>query len=280
MSDISDFELESVITLAEAAVDTYCQTVHEYKAQHQMSPWPGFGRRIYLNSTPAPVVSIEQALYQYGMIQGSGNPLSITIDPSTILVDDTNDFVLVTTFTTSSGVVAGPSYVNPRNSFVILDYHTGWFLPQLGESLYYNGTGAQYQSRRSFWIAIQPTLSPNVRILPTLPLPPVIYVNGVSQPSGNYTIDYMNGIVEFVSGSEPVPSAKITADYTYAIPDAVREATRLTCVPILAERSAYAAGLVGVRQLASAGIEATARDEIDLSPRAKLLLQNFVSRGI
>lgn len=279
VTNLPDLNLELIITLCEAAVDTYCQTELQYKSWHQVSQFKGLGKRIYLNSVPAPVLIIDAAVVQIGMIQSSGNPQTLVLDPKTIEVNDTNDYI---TLTSLAPLVQASANVNVwyndyQDDMVILDYHTGFFLPQHGELLFANNVGNQYQSRRSFW-ASSITESPNVLLNDVPPIPPVIYLNGTVQDPSTYTLDYLNGIVEFTTAI--APSSKVTADYTFTIPDAVREATRLTVFPLLAEQELHQSGVVGVRSLEAAGIRVEGLGEVRIPAMAKVLLQNFVSRGI
>lgn len=267
-------ELLTIIAVAEAHVDTYCATEHQPRAWFQQTRFEGIWKRIPLLSTPASVSTVDRVFIQTGVQGGSGALIGYTVDPSTVQVDNDSDWVQLTTLgvgTPNSGFLGGAV------PLVQVDYHTAWYLTQFGEVLRPDSSNKVFSGQRAFWAA---TVAQAANIAPfgPFPAPAIVYVNGVVQGSG-YTIDYANGIVTFAVAQSAVV---VTADYTYTIPDGLRDGTRLTATALLGERAANAAGMAGFGTLGIAGqLTANRRAAQRMPPEgARALLRQYRNPGI
>lgn len=267
-------ELLALIGAAEAAVDAYCATEHQPRAWFQQTRFEGVWKRIPLLSTPASVSTVDRVQIQVGVTAGTGAPVVYSIDPTTVQVDVDSDWLQLTTLGNSMpsvGISSGGAV-----PLVLLDYHTAWYTVQTGEQLYPGPSALSFGGTRAFWAA-SVTQAANIAPFGPFPAPANVYVGGVLQDAG-YTIDYPNGLVNFIAA----PTGAVTVDYVSTIPDALRDATRLTAMELLSERAANTAGLAGVGALGVGGqLTATRRKALDLpSPAAKALLRQYRNPGI
>lgn len=182
----------------------------------------------------------------------TGNPFVANIPPADVVLDNTDGWLEVVSL---QAILYGlaPTIINLGLNTIIalLDCHTGYYLVQLGEPLIAPVAPAKaYTSGRAYWVQTISQAPNQVPFLPQ-PVPPVVYQNGVVTALP-YTVDFVNGSVTF-TGVQPAATDVVSADYTYAIPDEIREATRFATLAILAERNPNLAGMAGLSSLGLPG---------------------------
>lgn len=188
---------------------------------------------------------------------------------------------------------------------VALDVEVGYYLDQLGEQLDDFGDHTTYLASRGFWATtydnqttIQPQAAPVVQKAGVYNaaagaaqtpwtqnpggFPYVVYVNGVAQTSG-FTVDTTEGSVKFAVAQPS--NAIVKADYTYQIPDAVREATLAQTTYLLAQRELARQGMraadivqtdqQSIRRHNRVQINQAPSDEPSMDPIAIQLLQPY-----
>lgn len=248
-------ELNAIIGAAEAQVDSFTATEHQWRAWYQQMRWVYQSRRIYLLSTPTPVKTVDRVRIEISTVPSTGNPFVATISPYDCVVNNTAGWLEVVSLQALTYSLT-PVLVNlGLNTILSLtDYHSGYLLSQYGERLQPDSTQKIYSSQRAFW-ATDANVSPNISPYVAAPFPPVVYANGAVQQASGYTVDYQNGVVTFTAA----PGGTVTCDYAYTIPDAIRDATRYAAVQLLMERNANAAGLAGFTTLSLPGQLSAAR---------------------
>lgn len=251
-SAIATAELAPYITAAESAIDAYCGTSFEYRARNLQTPWNPETRRILNNWTPVPIQSVERLRIQVSTQTVTGNPFVANIPPADIVLDNTDGWLEIVSL---QAILYGlaPTIINLGLNTIIalLDCHTGYYLVQSGEQLTPPVAPEKaYTSGRAYWVQ-SITQAPNQAPFAPQPVPPVVYQNG-AQTTLPYTVDFVNGSVTF-TGAQPATTDVVSADYTYAIPDEIREATRFATLALLAERNPNLAGMAGLSSLGLPG---------------------------
>jgi len=234
VSDIEDAELRSVLARASALVDVYCAipTIPQRYSFRggtvvgEQHPWTlgtevtWTTRRIYPNQGPIRTVS--------SFVVKFTNTYQVTIAPSDLYINKSQGWAEVVSL---AAVVTGmyPVGINfgLYTPVAEVDYTYGWEFPVEGDRLY-AVDGNTFQATRGSW-----TTDPE----------PIIYVDGAVQ-TADFTIDYEEGEVTF--DDPQTATAKITADYTYTLPDPISEATGLIATASLGERHLAAIGMSGL----------------------------------
>lgn len=223
-----------------------------------------------------PIQSIDRVRIQVSTETVTGNPFVANIPAADVVVDNTDGWLEIVSL---QAILYGlsPTIINLGLNTIIalLDCHTGYYLVQLGEVLTPPALPATaYTSGRAFW-AQTLTQAPNQTPFVAQPVPPVVYQNGVPTALP-YTVDYVNGAVTF-TGTQPASTDVVSADYTYAIPDAIREATRFAALAILAERNPNLAGMAGLASLGLPGqMSMTRQADRSILPKvARMLLAPY-----
>jgi hypothetical protein len=138
-----------------------------------------------------------------------------------------------------------------------MDTEIGWYLASFGEPLYPTGTPGVYVALRGFWAqTYNQSLASQPATLP--PTPPVIYANGTVQDASIYSINWTEGQVTF--NTPPQNSPTITADFTYQIPDNVRDATIAQVTYLLGLRALNQQGMQGLAQIRNGDVEIRTSD--------------------
>lgn len=276
VTDIEDAELRSILARASALVDVYC-AIPTIPQRYSFSggavtgeqhPWvlgtevTWTTRRVY--PVQGPIKTVTKFVVKFT------NTYQVTIDPVNLYINKSQGWAEVVSL---AAVVSGmyPVGINfgLYTPVAEIDYTYGWTFPVTSDRLY-PVDGNTFQGTRGSWAA-----SPA----------PVVYVDGAAQTSG-FTIDREEGEVTFTSAQ--TATAKITADYTYTLPDPISESAGIIATAALGERALAAIGMSGlnsfkVAEVAFARTMRQAQDidqRVNIPPAAANLLDSYVFRSI
>jgi len=276
VSDIEDAELRSILARASALTDVYCAipTIPQRysfsggSVTGEQHPWvlgtevTWTTRRVF--PVQGPINTITSFVVKFT------NTYQVSIAPSDLYINKSQGWAEVVSL---AAVVTGmyPVGINfgLYTPVAEIDYTYGWQFVATADRLY-PVDGNTYQGTRGFWAS-----SPD----------PAVYVDGALQTTG-FTIDLEEGEVTFTSSQSA--TAKITADYTYTLPDAIAEATGIIATAALGERALSAAGMTGLSSLkvAEVALARTNRGAFGLEhqanvpPAAANLLDPYAFRSV
>jgi len=276
VSDIEDAELRAVLARASALVDVYC-AIPTIPQRYSFSggtvtgeqhPWvlgnevTWTTRRVY--PVQGPINAITSFVVKFT------NTYQVTIDPTNLYVNKAQGWAEVVSL---AAVVSGmyPVGINfgLYTPVAEINYSYGWTFPVTSDRLY-PVDGNTFQGTRGFWAS-----SPA----------PAVYVDGALQTTG-YTIDREEGEVTFTAAQ--TATAKVTANYTYTLPEAISEATGIIATAALGERALAAIGMSGLNsfKVAEVAFARTMRQSMDVDQRSQIppaaanLLDPYAFRSI
>jgi len=254
LSGLADQALAYIISGAESDIDDYmgfnpmvggfephtCWFQHHWDERTLRSPSP---------NGVTPVRLVDRYRIQVSNLSTTGAGFFASISPSDCVINVFEGYIEIVplqAITYSLSPIILQLWLRPP--IVQVDAELGFYLPARGDSLYDSGNHTLYYSLRSYWassfgmqLAIQPNTLP--------PIPPVDNVGCVVQAPSTYTVNYTEGSVTF-NGAQS-PTAVVTADYTYQIPDLVRDATIIQITYKLGQRILNQMGMQGVEQVRS-----------------------------
>lgn len=248
LSNISDRALSFAVARAESDIDSFLGFDLELGGfdPHVCSvqrAWDPRSLRTVAPNNPTPIRQITRYRIQVSNLTGSGAGFFANINSGDCVVNRTQRYVEIVplqavTYSLSPVILQ----MGLKPPIVEMDCEVGYFLPQLGEVLWDDGSHQNYYAQRGYWqTTYTQSLASQPAVLP--PVPPVVYKNGVVQSSG-FTINYTEGIVTFAPANQG--SDVISADYTYAIPDNVRDAAVYQTTYILGQRALNQRGIQGL----------------------------------
>jgi len=246
LSEIEDVELRSVLESASAAVDAYCAVPklpqkHDFRggtSTGEKHAWslgndlvPG-SRRFYPWHQPVKEIS------QFRIIVTNND--YVEIGPSDLFINNSEGYVeIVSLQLTQVGIFSTMvPWIGLWRPVASINYTYGFEFPIEGEVLDIVD-GRTFQAQHQFWTGT-----------------PVIYVNGSEADTADYTVDATEGEVVFDEDAVPDVDDVVVADYTYTLPQEIRDATALIAANRLSERELVAKGM---GRLASLRVE-----EVDL----------------
>lgn len=280
--------LARIINHTENLIDAYCGFDARFGGfePHTTSFQGAFDQqslRIRIPNYPVPVRQVTRYRIQVSN-QSDGTGFFAEINPHDTVINYIGGYVEIVplqsiTYSMTPFMVG----LGLRPPLIQIDYEAGFYFSAFGEILENNsGDLTNYLALRGFWATsydlisyLQPVTAP--------PVPPVVYVNGVAQSSTTYTLDTTEGAVKF---NAPLAAGSVvTADYTYTIPDAVREATIAQVTWQLQQRALNLMGLGGIEvarnrdQQIKRHIRTSANnspsDEPAICPEAMQLLESY-----
>lgn len=144
-----------------------------------------------------------------------------------------------------------PFGLNPPLAHV--EYTTGFYLPVFQEVATNLGDNVTYSLLRGFLADSYSVASMDVPVTYMPAAPPNVYVNGnLKAADGSvYTVDYTEGLITFTTAQ--ATNAVVTCDYTYQIPDDVREATVYQASHLLAQRELNQFGMRALTNMTDSG---------------------------
>lgn len=263
--------LKRYITRAEAMIDSYCGFDQRYGGfePHTVwvqSKWNRITLRTYVPNWPVPIRGAKRYRIQVSM-QGGNVPSSgffAEIAVGDVAYNTTDNYVeIVPLQAIMYSLLPVIVELGLKPPIISMDVEMGYFLDQKAEILDDNGDHQTYYTQRGHWAL---SYTQNASIMPFTPptvayasataplnytnplpwvqnpgaLPYIIYKNGVAQTAG-FVADPVEGSVIFTS---PILNTDtVTMDYTFTIPDAVREATLVQATYLLAMRDLARQGL-------------------------------------
>lgn len=249
-ADLTDLVLTRTVSRAESDIDAAMEfhlrigggfEPHRAWAQSQ---WDNKRLRTRVPNVPVPIRRALAYRIQVSNLTSSGAGFMAIINTGDVAYN-TSDFyveiVPLQSITYSLAPVLIQMGLDPP--LVQLEYEAGFYLPVWGETLFDSGDHTTYYAARGFWATSYNQATSLVPAVVVPPVPPVIYKNGVVVASG-YTLDTTEGNVIF--GTANAASDVVSADYTYQVPDNVRDACVLQTTWLLAQRALNQMGMAGV----------------------------------
>lgn len=254
-SEVTDRQLANWIQTAEADIDAYMGFDlkvggFEQHVTWTQTAWNDQTLRTRVPNFPVPVINPLRYRIQVSNLTQAGAGFFADINAGDVSINTFEGYVEIVplqavTYSLSPVILQ----LGLKPPIVQLDCLVGFYFGVIGETLYNKGDNATYYAQRGFWASsYQTALSIQPNTLP--PVPPIVYANGVVQASSTYTINYTEGYILFTTpwtGTSPT----ITLDYTYTIPDAVRQATVARTSWVLGQRLLDKMGLSGLDMAAS-----------------------------
>ncbi len=249
LSGVNDVSLASYIGRSETAVDTFMKfhlqvsgfEPHNVWLQRK---WDINSRQTPFPSHPVPVQLVNRYRIQVSNISTSGAGFFAGISPGDCVINQRSGYVEIVPL---QAIIYSLSPViqqlGLKNPIVQMDSFVCFYLPVFGEMLINTGDSLSYKAARGFWTSsYQAALHIQPNQLP--PVPPVVYINGVTASSSDYTVNYYEGMITF--NTKQANSAVISADYTAHIPDAAREAVIRQTTHLLEQRALKKMGMGGL----------------------------------
>ena len=249
LSNLSNASLARTIARAESDIDAFVGFDLKQGGfePHQVWLQSKFDERTLKTRTPnypVPIRQVTRYRIQVSNISTAGAGFFANISPADATLNVNDGYVEIIplqsiTYSLSPVLVQ----LGLRPPIVQMDCEVGYFLAAFGDTLYpVDDQYLTFAALRGFWaqtytqsLASQPNQLP--------PIPPVVYVNGVAQATSVYSINYNEGSVTFATQQL---NASVTADYTYTIPDNIRDATIARTTYLLGQRALNQAGLQGL----------------------------------
>lgn len=212
------------------------------------SQWDAKTLRTRVPLSPVPVRRAVRYQIQVSNLSNSGTGFMAAIQPNDVAYNTFDDYVeIVPLQSITYSLTPVLMQLGLRPPIVQMDIEFGYFLGVTGETLIDSGDHKTYYAARGFWATSYTqaaSIQPN-----TLPaIPPVIYKNGVVQSAG-FTTNTTEGTVTFSVANSA--SDVISADYTYQIPDNVRDATIHQTTYLLGQRALNKIGAQGLEWMRS-----------------------------
>ena len=266
-ADITDFMLAQFIQNAETDIDAWMGFDlkvggFEQHTTWSQTAWDDNTLRTRFPTFPVPIIMPTRYRIQVSNMSNTGAGFFAIIQDADISINVFDGYVEIVPL---QSVVYSLSPVilqlGLQPPIVQLDALVGFYLPALGETLYNAGDNQTFWAMRGFRatqyqtsLSIQPNVPP--------PVPPIVYANGVIQSNSTYTVNATDGSVVFTTAFTP-PVPAITADYTYTIPDAVKQACIAQVNHLLGQRLLNLLGMQGV-QTGMSGEQRLIRTQHDL----------------
>lgn len=234
---------------------------HQWPIRNPLAYGPG-ARRTYLNVSPIKEVT--------AFTLDLGKTYIVQITPADgIYVNRMEGYVeIVSVNPTVVGFYPLAVNLGLYNPIARVSYSYGWSFPVEGDVLEAE-TPLLYSAAYGNWDRT---------------VTPVVYFDGGAVDPANYTIDYDDGSIAFVSGQEPSPGFEVTADYTYLPPSEVVSALGIITTGVLGGVRNLQRGLYGLQSLRVAEVTITAlqpsqtvtKNGVTIPAQAAALLDDFV----
>lgn len=257
VTNMTDLTLATYVQRAETDIDAYMgfDLMRGGFEWHQVWMQARFNEKTLRTPNPnypVPIRNVQQYRIQVSNISTAGAGFFATINPADAVVNSAGGYVEIVplqavTYSLSPVLLQ----LGLRPPIVQMDCNIGFFLPVFGEMLYPTDPNFKvYAAARGFWAQTY-DLALSIRPLQVPPIPPVIYSNGVATTS--YTsINYTEGTITFPTSMQ---GNTVTADYTYMIPDPVRDAALEQTSHLLAMRALNKLGMSGLAQMKNGDVE-------------------------
>jgi hypothetical protein len=264
--------LASFIQRAESDIDAYMEFdpnlggFEPHEAWYQEA-WDHTTLKTTIPNRPVPIRDVTRYRIQVSNVSQSGDGFFANINKGDVVFNLFSQYIEIVplqsiTYAMTPVIVA--LGLNPP--LVQVDYLVGFYLAAFKDTLYDSGDGLTFRSLRGFW-ADTYQMASFARPNKVPPVPPIIYVNGVAQSPSTYSLDSTEGSVTFLSSQA---KQRVTADYTYQIPDLIKAAT-------IAQTS-WLIGQADLNSMGMSGLE-MARDDRQEAKRMKNSQKNNICVG-
>jgi hypothetical protein len=232
------------------------------------SQWDAKTLRTRVPLSPVPVRRAVRYQIQVSNLSGSGAGFMATINSNDVAYNTFDDYVeIVPLQSITYSLTPVLVQLGLRPPIVQMDLEFGYFLGVTGETLIDSGDQKTYYAARGFWASSYTqaaSIQPN-----TLPaIPPVVYANGTVVSSGLYMTNPTEGTVTFTT-ARPVTDS-ISLDYTYTIPDNVRDACIHQTTYLLGQRALNKLGIQGLEWVRSGDQQVRRHANSGLVPNSPL----------
>jgi hypothetical protein len=252
LTGLSDRDIASFILKAETDIDNFMGFDLKTGGFEPHATWiqarfDERTRRITTPNTPVPTRQILRYRIQVSNLTSAGAGFFANILPTDCAINMFENYVeIVPLQSINYSLAPALLQLGLRPPIIQMDTEIGFYIPVYGDMLYLvSGTTNVYAGLRAFWAsAYTQSLATQPNMLP--PVPPVIYVDGVVASPSTYTINYTEGNVTFPSLTG---THTITADFTYTIPDTVRNAAISRTNYHLIKRRLNQLGLTGLETI-------------------------------
>jgi hypothetical protein len=256
-TDVKDLTLARFIARAETDIDAFMEfdLTRGGFEPHQVWMQGQFDEetlKMEVPSYPVPVRQVTRYRIQVSNLSTTGAGFFADINPGDVVINQTRGYVEIVplqavTYSLSPILLQ----LGLRPPITQLDCEVGFYLPVFGEQLLsLDSTNTTFVALRGFWqTSYDQALATQPYVLP--PIPPVIYVDGVASTAYS-SINYTEGTVTFPASMQ---GHTIAADYTYAIPDDVRDATIDQVTYLLGLRALNQMGFQGLAQMRNGDVE-------------------------
>lgn len=249
LANVTNGSLARYIARAESDIDAYVGFDLQTGGfePHQVWLQSKFDERTLKTRTPnypIPIRQVTRYRIQVSNISTAGAGFFANINPGDCVINTYEGYVEIIplqsiTYSLSPVLVQ----LGLRPPIVQMDTEVGYFLGAFSDVLYpIDDQYITFVALRGFWaqtytqaLANQPNQLPSI--------PPNVYINGGLQPTSAYTINWTEGQVTFNTAQL---NQTITADYTYTIPDNIRDATITRTTFLLGERTLNQQGMQGL----------------------------------
>lgn len=282
-----------MIQRAESLIDTYVGFdarlggFEAHSASYQ-SAFDDRTLRVKIPQHPVPVRAIDRYRIQVSNIGTSGAGFFANIQPQDCVITDWGGYIeIVPLQAVTYSMTPFMLGLGLQPPIVQVDYQQGYYLPAYGEILDNPEDDLlTYHAQRGYWATsyVVPSYLQPFKLPPTTP---VVYINGTATTVGAtpYTLDPIEGTVLFAS--QRAITDVISLDYTYTIPDPVRDATVAQVNYLLEQRGLNLMGMGGIEVARSrdqqikrhirASQGASAKDEAAISSEAMQLLEPYMT---
>lgn len=269
LAAISDRSLARYIARAEGDIDAYMgfDLMRGGFEPHYTWMQAYFNEKtlkITVPGYPVPVRQITRYRIQVSNLTTSGAGFFADINSGDCVINTTHGYIEIVplqavTYSLSPVLLQ----LGLRPPLVQVDCETGYFLPVFGEVLTpVDNSYLTYAAVRGFWATTYTqALATQPNVLP--PVPPVVYVNGTATNSYS-SINSVEGTITFAASQQ---ANTISADYTYSIPDVVRDA----CI----DQVTYLFGLRQLNQLGLTGLGMIRNGDMEIRS-----IQSFPARFV
>lgn len=249
LDGIEDVELAALMERASAIADDYC-TVPRFPVAHSFFGGSVTGEQHEWTLPVNPLEYPRRRVWPlHWPIQSVTdfkvkvtNTQYVSVAPTELFINNADRYVEVVSLAfTGVGLFGAmiPS-IGLMRPVAEISYTYGWNFQARGELLY--PTDARtYRAANQFWNLTDTE--------------PIIYLNGVAQPSG-FTVDDVEGTVTFDTAL--AATDLVTADYDYTLPREIKEGTGHIAAYLIAQRQVQSRGMGGLQSLKVGEVSITA----------------------
>lgn len=249
LADVSDMTLAYMISRAESEIDSHMgfeskRGGFEWHPLTVQAPFEQWTLKNFSPQIPVPLRNITRYRIQVSNISTSGAGFFANINSADAVINNDSGYIEIVplqavTYSLSPILIQ----LGLRPPIIEMDCNVGYFLPVFGEQMIDGGDHTTFYSLDGFW-ATNYDLASYLQPVYAMPIPAVVYVNGVTVNSSTYTANTTDGSITFNVAKNA--NDIVTLDYTKMIPDFVKESAILQTSYLLGQRNLNKMGLQGL----------------------------------